>query len=139
MLLKDGIFCTSLPGVCFFHNQKKKNSRTSRHTSKHPEGVNLVCFFSRCHSLGFCFCFDPAFTLAPIIKNKTRHKIFFLSSKRCSLARIPQVYLTSAAPPVRCPNVYGIDIPTKTELVAYNRTPEEVNRNTKVYLVPGCK
>lgn len=46
-----------------------------------------------------------------------------------------QVYLTSAAPPVRCPNVYGIDIPTKTELVAYNRTPEEVSRNTKVYLV----
>lgn len=37
-----------------------------------------------------------------------------------------QVYLTSAAPPVRHPNVYGIDIPTQTELVAYNRTPEQV-------------
>lgn len=40
------------------------------------------------------------------------------------------VYLTSAAPPVRFPNVYGIDIPTKTELVAYNRTPEQVAQRT---------
>lgn len=37
-----------------------------------------------------------------------------------------QVFLVSAAPPVRYPNVYGIDIPTRTELVAYNRSPEEV-------------
>ncbi|CAM9469217.1 unnamed protein product [Laminaria digitata] len=41
-----------------------------------------------------------------------------------------KVYLTSAAPPVRFPNVYGIDIPTKTELVAYNRTPEQVALKT---------
>lgn len=37
-----------------------------------------------------------------------------------------KVYFASAAPPVRFPNVYGIDIPTSTELVAYNRTEEEV-------------
>ncbi len=37
-----------------------------------------------------------------------------------------QVYMASAAPPVRYPNVYGIDMPTKDELVAYNRTTEEV-------------
>jgi len=37
-----------------------------------------------------------------------------------------KVYFASAAPPVRYPNVYGIDIPTSTELVAYNRTEEEV-------------
>ncbi len=37
-----------------------------------------------------------------------------------------KVYLASAAPPVRFPNVYGIDMPTATELVAYNRTVEEV-------------
>lgn len=36
------------------------------------------------------------------------------------------VYLASAAPPVRYPNVYGIDMPTSSELVAYNRTVEEV-------------
>ncbi|CAM8620998.1 PurF Glutamine phosphoribosylpyrophosphate amidotransferase [Comamonadaceae bacterium] len=37
-----------------------------------------------------------------------------------------KVYLASAAPPVRYPNVYGIDMPTSSELVAYNRTVNEV-------------
>jgi amidophosphoribosyltransferase len=37
-----------------------------------------------------------------------------------------KVYLASAAPPVRFPNVYGIDMPTNAELVAYGRTEEEV-------------
>jgi amidophosphoribosyltransferase len=36
------------------------------------------------------------------------------------------VYLASAAPPVRYPNVYGIDMPSPTELVAHGRTLEEV-------------
>ena len=39
-----------------------------------------------------------------------------------------KVYLASAAPPVRYPNVYGIDMPTSTELVAANRTIEEVRQ-----------
>jgi amidophosphoribosyltransferase len=33
-----------------------------------------------------------------------------------------KVYLASAAPPVRYPNVYGIDMPTKEELVAHGRS-----------------
>jgi amidophosphoribosyltransferase len=37
-----------------------------------------------------------------------------------------KVYLASAAPPVRFPNVYGIDMPTAQELVAAGRTVEEV-------------
>jgi amidophosphoribosyltransferase len=37
-----------------------------------------------------------------------------------------KVYLASAAPPVRFPNVYGIDMPTATELVAHGHTVEEV-------------
>ncbi|MEJ6003481.1 amidophosphoribosyltransferase [Paucibacter soli] len=39
-----------------------------------------------------------------------------------------KVYLASAAPPVRYPNVYGIDMPTKEELVAHNRTIEEIRQ-----------
>ncbi|MDO9605345.1 amidophosphoribosyltransferase [Hydrogenophaga sp.] len=37
-----------------------------------------------------------------------------------------KVYLASAAPPVRYPNVYGIDMPTPDELVAHNRTVDEI-------------
>ena len=37
-----------------------------------------------------------------------------------------RVYLASAAPPVRYPNVYGIDMPTSSELVAHNRSVEEI-------------
>jgi amidophosphoribosyltransferase len=37
-----------------------------------------------------------------------------------------KVYLASAAPPVRFPNVYGIDMPTKDELVAHDRTIEQI-------------
>jgi amidophosphoribosyltransferase len=37
-----------------------------------------------------------------------------------------RVYMASAAPPVRYPNVYGIDMPTPAELVAHGRTVEEI-------------
>ncbi|MCE3271749.1 MAG: purF [Ramlibacter sp.] len=39
-----------------------------------------------------------------------------------------KVYMASAAPPVRFPNVYGIDMPTAEELVAHGRTVEEVRQ-----------
>jgi len=39
-----------------------------------------------------------------------------------------QVYLASAAPPVRHPNVYGIDMPTPAELIAHGRTVEEIRQ-----------
>ena len=37
-----------------------------------------------------------------------------------------RVYMASAAPPVRFPNVYGIDMPTSEELIAHGRTTEEI-------------
>lgn len=37
-----------------------------------------------------------------------------------------KVYMASAAPPVRYPNVYGIDMPTKEELIAHGRTVPEI-------------
>jgi amidophosphoribosyltransferase len=39
-----------------------------------------------------------------------------------------KVYMASAAPPVRYPNVYGIDMPTKDELVAHGRSLEEIRQ-----------
>ncbi len=37
-----------------------------------------------------------------------------------------KVYFASAAPPVRYPNVYGIDMPSVKELLAYQRTDEQI-------------
>jgi amidophosphoribosyltransferase len=39
-----------------------------------------------------------------------------------------RVYFASAAPPVRYPNVYGIDMPSSVELVAFNRSEDEVRQ-----------
>lgn len=39
-----------------------------------------------------------------------------------------KVMFASAAPPVRFPNVYGIDMPTRDELIASGRTDEEICR-----------
>jgi amidophosphoribosyltransferase len=39
-----------------------------------------------------------------------------------------KVYFASAAPPVRYANVYGIDMPTRSELIATGRTDEEIAR-----------
>jgi amidophosphoribosyltransferase len=43
-----------------------------------------------------------------------------------------RVYLASSAPPVRFPNVYGIDMPTRAELIATTRSEDEIRR------VIGC-
>ena len=39
-----------------------------------------------------------------------------------------KVYFASAAPAVRYPNVYGIDMPTRQELIATDRSDEEIAR-----------
>jgi amidophosphoribosyltransferase len=39
-----------------------------------------------------------------------------------------KVYMASAAPPVKLPNVYGIDMPTKEELIAASRSVEEIRQ-----------
>jgi amidophosphoribosyltransferase len=39
-----------------------------------------------------------------------------------------KVFFASAAPPVRFPNVYGIDMPTQSELIATGRSDAEIAR-----------
>lgn len=43
-----------------------------------------------------------------------------------------KVYFASAAPPVRHPNVYGIDMPSPDEFVAHNRNIEEIAKEIGV-------
>ncbi|HMB61072.1 MAG TPA: amidophosphoribosyltransferase, partial [Xanthomonadales bacterium] len=39
-----------------------------------------------------------------------------------------KVYFASASPPVRYPNIYGIDMPATSELVAHGRSREEIEQ-----------
>jgi amidophosphoribosyltransferase len=57
-----------------------------------------------------------------IVRGTTSHEIVQMARDAGAL----KVYLASAAPPVRYPNVYGIDMPKATELVAHNRTVAEI-------------
>lgn len=57
-----------------------------------------------------------------IVRGTTSQKIIELARE----AGAKKVYFASAAPPVRYPNVYGIDMPSSTELVASNRNSEEI-------------
>ncbi|MET4576011.1 amidophosphoribosyltransferase [Ottowia thiooxydans] len=59
-----------------------------------------------------------------IVRGTTSREIVQMAREAGAL----KVYLASAAPPVRFPNVYGIDMPTKEELVAHGRTQEEVRQ-----------
>ena len=57
-----------------------------------------------------------------IVRGTTSRQIIKLARE----AGAKNVYFASAAPPVRYPNVYGIDMPAASELIANGRTVEEV-------------
>ena len=59
-----------------------------------------------------------------IVRGTTSAQIIELARE----AGASKVYFASAAPPVRFPNVYGIDMPAAAELVAAGRSDEEVAR-----------
>ena len=57
-----------------------------------------------------------------IVRGTTSAKIIEMARR----AGANKVYFASAAPPVRYPNVYGIDMPAATELIAHGREVDEI-------------
>jgi amidophosphoribosyltransferase len=57
-----------------------------------------------------------------IVRGTTSRQIIQLARS----AGASKVYFSSAAPPVRFPNVYGIDMATAEELIAHNRSENEI-------------
>ncbi len=57
-----------------------------------------------------------------IVRGTTSQEIVAMARE----AGARRVYLASAAPPVRYPNIYGIDMPTKEELIAHGRSVEQI-------------
>ena len=57
-----------------------------------------------------------------IVRGTTSQQIIQMARE----AGANKVYMASAAPPVRYPNVYGIDMPAASELVAHDRSEAEI-------------
>ena len=57
-----------------------------------------------------------------IVRGTTSQQIIQMARE----AGANRVYFASAAPPVRFPNVYGIDMPSASELIAHGRSEEEI-------------
>ena len=59
-----------------------------------------------------------------IVRGTTCHEIIQMARD----AGANKVFFASAAPPVKYPNVYGIDMPVRSELIASGNTVEEVRQ-----------
>jgi amidophosphoribosyltransferase len=59
-----------------------------------------------------------------IVRGTTSREIILMARD----AGAKKVYFASASPPVRFANVYGIDMPSRTELIAAFRNDEEIRR-----------
>jgi amidophosphoribosyltransferase len=60
-----------------------------------------------------------------IVRGTTSREIIQMARE----AGARKVYFASAAPPIRFPNIYGIDMPNAKELIAHDRSVEEIRQS----------
>lgn len=56
--------------------------------------------------------------------------------RQAGVVCVTQVYLASASPPVRFPNVYGVDLPSKKEFVATDLSEDQICKVPTLLLTP---
>ena len=59
-----------------------------------------------------------------IVRGTTSRQIIDMARQ----AGAKKVYFASAAPPIRYPNVYGIDMPVKEELIGHGKTEQDIEK-----------
>jgi amidophosphoribosyltransferase len=59
-----------------------------------------------------------------IVRGTTSRQIIQMARE----AGARKVYFASASPPIRFPNIYGIDMPATSELIAHGRNEHEIER-----------
>jgi hypothetical protein len=74
-------------------------------------------------TLGMFVGMQPAYASTLHPKFPTHHPAVLIFA---AVFAVPQVYLASSAPPVRFPNVYGVDMPNRKEFVAHGLTEDQV-------------
>jgi amidophosphoribosyltransferase len=89
--------------------------------SKHEE--RIVAVRSKLSPIALEFKNKSILLIDDSIVRGTTSKQIINIVRKCGAKK---VFIASAAPEVRFPNIYGIDIPTYTELIAHQRTQQEI-------------
>jgi amidophosphoribosyltransferase len=118
----DGVVETAQPAVSRRFHQKPLHRRTFIMPG---QAVRRKSVRQKLNAIGMEFKGkDVLLVDDSIVRGTTSSEIVQMA--RDAGAR--KVYFASAAPPVRFANVYGIDMPTRDELIANGRSDEEIAR-----------
>lgn len=110
--------------------RRKLNVMKPEFNGKSVVLVDGAFFPSSLHVFIFFYCAKDS-----IVRGTTSKEIIQMARE----AGATKVYFASCSPPIRFPNVYGIDMPTVDELVAHGRTEAEIateiGADAVIYLV----